>query len=133
MEYAVNPQKAALKKIMVQPLNDNYNHQNQEMNLSEIILDCKNYEDTGEMMCQVFAKKINGRFEPASEAVLLKLTSEEMEMNTTDISNSKCPGFDYFLELFILQDFYNDLEKLEEYKSDIEKVKRIIYYAEFDA
>jgi hypothetical protein len=103
------------------------------MNLSEIILECKNYEDSEEMMYQIFAKKINGRFESNSEAILLKLTLEEMEINTADISNSKCPGFDYFLELFILQDFYKDLEKLEEYKLDIEKVKRIIYYAEFDA
>jgi hypothetical protein len=103
------------------------------MSLSEIILECKNYEETEEMMHQIFAKKVDGKFEPNSEAILLKLTLEEMEMNTTKISDSKCPGFDYFLELFILQDFYNDLEKLEEYKSGIEKVKRIIYYAEFDA
>ncbi len=103
------------------------------MNLTEIILGCMNYEDTEEMMHQVFVKKTNGKFEPNSEAILLKLTLEEMEMNTVEISNSKCPGFEYFLELFILQDFYKDLEKLEEYKSVAAKVQRIIYYVEFDA
>lgn len=72
--------------------------------LSEAILNCKNYNDT-----------------------------EEMEMQLSIIAETKCPGFEYFLEIFVLQDFYDDLVRLEEFKSDTKKVEQIIHYAEFDA
>ena len=81
----------------------------------------------------VFAKKTKDKFEPHSEAKVLGLTIEEIEMNLIDIQNAKCPGYDYFLEMNIIQDFFDDIKNLEEYKSDDDKVKRIIYYAEFDA
>jgi hypothetical protein len=103
------------------------------MNLKEIILRCNQYEDSDELIHMVFAKKVNEKFESNSEAKVLQLTLEEMEMNLADIQNSKCPGFDYFLEMNILQEFYADIRNMKEYKSDEEKVKRIIYYAEFDA
>jgi hypothetical protein len=88
------------------------------MILSEIILGCKKYIDSDEFMYQVFAKKIDDKFDANSEAVALKLTLEEMEMDLADISNSKCPGFDYFLEGYILQDLYKGLEQLDEYRTD---------------
>jgi hypothetical protein len=103
------------------------------VNLSEVILGCLKYEDSDESMRQVFAKKINGRFEPNSQAVILELTLEEMEMDLVKISGSKCPGYDYFLELYILQDFYRNIKDLKEFITDQDIVKRIIYYAEFDA
>jgi len=85
------------------------------------------------MMHIVFARKVDNRFLPNSDAIVLELTLEEMEMDLIDISNSKCPGYEYFLEMFILQDFYDDLQNLEEYKLDEKKVEGVIYYAEFDA
>ncbi|GGH27407.1 hypothetical protein FAZ19_18955 [Sphingobacterium alkalisoli] len=103
------------------------------MNLKTIILDCNLYEDSDEFMHMVFAKKQNDKFELYSEATVLRLTLDEMEMNLIDIRNSKCLGFDYFLEMNIIQDFYADIRNSEEYKTDDEKVTRIIYYAEFDA
>ncbi|MBX7225131.1 MAG: hypothetical protein K1X55_03815 [Chitinophagales bacterium] len=103
------------------------------MDLKEAILQCNQYEDTDEFMHLVFAKRLNDRFEIYSEATVLKLTLDEMEMNIADIQNFKCPGFDYFLEMSIIKDCYADIQKSVEYKSDDEKVKRIIYYAEFDA
>lgn len=103
------------------------------MDLKETILQCNKYEDSDEFMHMVFAKRLNDRFESYSEATVLKLTLDEMEMTLTDIRNSKCPGFDYFLEMNIIQDFYADIQNSEEYKSEDEKIKRIIYYAEFDA
>lgn len=103
------------------------------MNLKDVILNCNQYEDSDELMHMVFAKKQNDKFEAYSEAMVLQLILDEMEMNLKDIRNSKCPGFEYFLEMNIIQDFYADIQNLEEYKSDDEKVKRIIYYAEFDA
>jgi hypothetical protein len=103
------------------------------MILREAIINCRNYEDTEEMMHSIYAKRIDGKFQPNSEALILELTIEEMEMKWNEISQEKCPGFDYFLEMFVLKDLYDDLIRIEEYKSDIKKVERIIYYAEFDA
>lgn len=103
------------------------------MNLKEVILNCNRYEDSDEFMHMVFAKMENDKFEATSEATVLQLTLDEMEMNLADIRDSKCPGFEYFLEMNIIQDFYEDIRLMEEYRLDDEKVKRIIYYAEFDA
>ena len=103
------------------------------MNLTDVILNCNQYEDSDEFMHMVFAKKQNDKFKSYSEAMVLRLTLDEMEMKLIDIRNSKCPGFEYFLEINIIQDFYADIRTMEEYKTDDEKVKRIIYYAEFDA
>jgi hypothetical protein len=103
------------------------------MNLKDVILNCNRYEDSDEFMYMVFAKKENDKFTGASEATVLQLTLDEMEMNLVDIRDSKCPGFEYFLEMNIIQDFYEDIRLMEEYKLDDEKVKGIIYYAEFDA
>jgi len=103
------------------------------MILSKAILNCKNYEDTEEIIHSIFAKRIDGKFRPASEALVLELTLEEAEFNWTEIAKIKCPGFEYFLEIFLLQDFYDDLLELEEFKSDYKKVDRIIRYVEFDA
>jgi hypothetical protein len=105
----------------------------EEMILSEAILNCNDYSDTEETMYSVYAKRIDGKFQPDSEALILELTLEEMEMKWSEIAKMKCPGFDYFLEMFVLKDFNDDLLNLKEFKSDIKKVERIIYYAEFDA
>ena len=103
------------------------------MNLREVILNCDQYADSEELMHMVFAKRTNDAFEHLAEAKVLTLTLEEMEMKLTDIQSSKCPGYDYFLEMYIIQDFFADIKGLEAFKSDDEKVNRIIYYAEFDA
>ena len=68
------------------------------MTLKEVILNCNQYEDSDEFMHMVFAKKLNDSFESLSEAKVLRLSMDEMEMKLTDIQNSNCPGFDYFLE-----------------------------------
>ena len=103
------------------------------MNLKKVILNCNQYEDSDEFIHMVFAKKLNNRFESHSEAMVLRLTLPEMEMNLKEIRNSKCPELDYFLEMNIIRNIYAGIRNLEEYKLDDEKVKRIIYYAEFDA
>lgn len=103
------------------------------MTLSEAILNCKNYNDTEEIIHSIFAKRNNGKFLPNSEALVVALTPEEMEIKLHLIAETKCPGFEYFLEIFVFQDFYDDLSKNKEFNSDAKKVERIIYYAEFDA
>lgn len=102
------------------------------MTLKDAIVHCIQYEDSDEFMHMVFAKKINDKFESHSEAMVLRLNLSEMEMQLIDIQNSKCPGLEYFLEMNIIQDFYSEIGRIEKYRSDDEKVKRIIYYAEFD-
>lgn len=63
------------------------------------------YKDTEESMYSIYAKRINGKFQPDSESLVLKLTIEEMEMKSIEVAEEKCPGFDYFLEMFVLKDF----------------------------
>ena len=103
------------------------------MKLKEIILSAFEFEDTDDHTHQIYAKRINGKFEPASEARMQKLTEDELELKIKEYADTNCPGFDYFLELYILQEFLTDLQNLKEYRSDEAKVNRIIYYAEFDA
>lgn len=103
------------------------------MSLKNILLNSYLHQTTEDLVSMVFAKKINNRFEADSEAVVLSFTFEEAEMNLMDLQNVKCPGFDYFLEIDLIQEIFADISTLELYKSDEEKVKRIIYYAEFDA
>lgn len=81
----------------------------------------------------VYAKKIDGRFLSSSEAILLALTGEELEMTVDEIAARKCPGFSYFLEMFLISELIQDFEN-SDVKSDVEqKIEKVIHYAEFDA
>lgn len=103
------------------------------MTLGEIILNSIHYVDD-EKIHVVFTKKINGKFSADSEAVVLLLTEEEMDNNELpEIANLHCPGYDYFLEVFIIQDFMEDLKSIKEFDSDSKIVQRVIYYGEYDA
>lgn len=103
------------------------------MTIADLILNASTYEDTEGYTFQIYAKRVNGKFQAHSEAKLFQLTEKELEMKTHDYAETHCPGFEYFLELFILQEFIKDLKNLKEYKSDQAKIDRVIYYAEFDA
>ncbi len=104
------------------------------MNLKEIILKCSSFEDTEEYINVVFAQKIGENFQPNSNAIVLDIPVEEMEnLNLQKLVEKYCPDLEYFLEMFVLQDFYNDLNQMVEYKLDEKKVERIIYFAENDA
>lgn len=99
------------------------------MNISEVISNIENLNES----LTIYAKKDDGKFINTSQAVLLELTEEEKDLNTSAIGDRYCPGFDYFLEVFIAKDIFIDLKNSGNYKSLEEKVNRIIYYAEFDA
>ena len=81
----------------------------------------------------IYAKRIDGRFQSSSEVVLLELSEEELELLTKNISEKYCPGFDYFLEGFMVKEMVQDMQLVPEYSTVDQQVKRIIYYAEFDA
>ena len=81
----------------------------------------------------IFAKKTDGKFLRSSEAVALTLTEEEEGLSNIEIANKHCPGFDYFLEVFLIKDLMYSLGTLAGYKSLEQQVDRVIHYAEFDA
>jgi hypothetical protein len=81
----------------------------------------------------IYALKIDGKFSSASQAVILELSEEEQEMKTYEIAELKRPGFDYFLELFMIQEMFEAMNAEKPRRSDDEIVNRIIYYGEYDA
>ncbi|MCS3552695.1 MULTISPECIES: hypothetical protein [unclassified Sphingobacterium] len=103
------------------------------MELKQIILNCRNYQSNDEIVSVIFAKRIEGKFQSASDAVVLEVEQEDWEIKITQIATTKYPGYEYFLEMDIAQYSYEDLLADEGYKSDDKKVEAIIHYAEFDA
>ena len=81
----------------------------------------------------VFAKKIDGKFLSNSEAIVLQLTEEESELRTNEIAEIKCPGFEYFLDAFIIKDMINDFDNSNNRVDLDERIAIIIHYAEYDA
>jgi hypothetical protein len=78
----------------------------------------------------LYVKRIDGQFLFQSEVTILKLTEEELEWRTFEVTEKKCPGFEYFLEVFLINEIIEDFEKNESIEA---KCKRLIHYAEFDA
>jgi hypothetical protein len=99
------------------------------MTLSEVIL----YIDEQNNEAIIFAKKINGTFFPTSEVVLVELEKEEQGLPTNEITKTYCPGYDYFLEVFLVKDMVEDVNNSVGYKPLNQQIDRIIHDAEFDA
>lgn len=99
------------------------------MTIKEIIA---NIHDQNEE-AMIFAKRVDGKFLPSSEAVIIELNEEEKDWKTYEIAKKHCPGFDYFLEVYLVKDMVEDMKTTVGYKSMDQQVDRIIYYAEFDA
>ncbi|MET4105222.1 hypothetical protein [Hymenobacter sp. UYP22] len=81
----------------------------------------------------VFVKKVNGKVVPDSAAVLVEVPEEEEDWKTDQMASKYCPGFEYFLEVFLIKDMVHGLKGMAGYKTLDQQVKRIIHYAEFDA
>ena len=99
------------------------------MTLRELIsnIDHQNEEAT------IFAKKVDGKFSPTSEAVVIEIDEDELQTPTQEIAEKQCPGFDYFLEVFLVKEVIENLGTTVGYKSLEKQVERIILYAESDA
>jgi hypothetical protein len=81
----------------------------------------------------IYAKLINGEFDAGSEVVFLELTEQEIDLPTKDISEMKCPGYDYFLEISLIKELVEDFLSTESI-IDIKKVvERVLHYKEYDA
>jgi len=81
----------------------------------------------------IYAKKIDGKFLANSKALVLQLTEAESGLRIKEITELKCPGYDYFLEINIIKELIDDLTDLNNDISLDEKITAIIYYAEYDA
>jgi len=78
----------------------------------------------------LYVKRIDGQITSDSDVTILNLTEEELEWKTSKVTEKKCPGFEYFLETFLIKEIIGDLNKNESLES---KCNRLIHYAEFDA
>lgn len=96
------------------------------MRLIEVIENIKKIDEEEVL----YVKRIDGQFSFESETVILRLTEEELEWKTFAVTAKKCPGFDYFLEIFLINEIIEDLEKNESLEK---KCTRLIHYATFDA
>jgi hypothetical protein len=99
------------------------------MNVRDVILASPTIDED----LVLYAKRTNGKLLPSSEAVLLKLTDEEQDMQTVEVADRKCPGFSYCMEIFLIQEMMQDLDGLPEQMDSDRKVDRVIYYIEYDA
>ena len=81
----------------------------------------------------IYAKKVDSKFHSHSEVVLLELSEEDLELPTKEVAEKHCPGYDYFLEGFMVKEMVQDMRLVPEYETLEKQVDRIIYYAEFDA
>ena len=97
------------------------------MNIGEVISKISELDSLDDYLV-IFAKRIDGKFTRLSEAVLLELTEEEMDLKISETINRYCPGFDYFIEVLVVEDMI-----LDKSSSIEQKIERVIYYAEFDA
>lgn len=97
--------------------------------LQEVLADITSFSEES----PIFALRIAGEFRPESKAVVLDLTEEELDLPTTEMAALKCPGLDYFLDVFIVQEMVADFSNSSRPVPLAERVAAIIHYAEYDA
>lgn len=78
----------------------------------------------------LYIKRIDGDFSRESEVVILNLTEEELEWKTFEITEKKCPGFEYFIEAFLIKEFIENVAP--QYPNFEKKCDRLIHYVAFD-
>lgn len=99
------------------------------MSLTEIIAGIDSHNEEA----MIFAKKTDGKFLPSSEAMLIEVDDEETGLSTHALSEKYCPGFHYFLEVYLVKEVIDNLKTTVGFISLEQQVQRIINYAEFDA
>lgn len=101
------------------------------MKLFEIIQTINTFDRDG----IIFLQRIDHLFHSKSDAVVMLLTDEELEMNVDEFAASRCPGKSYFLEISLAQeilqgwaDNHNGQPPTTEQACEC-----VIHYAEYDA
>ena len=98
------------------------------MKLKEVISNIDNIDEESFL----YAKRINLKFSTESRCVILELNEKELEWKTNEVTERKCPGHEYFMEVFLIKEFLKDLLE-QEYPTLDQKIERLIHYVEFDA
>ncbi|MBD9478104.1 hypothetical protein [Pseudoxanthomonas sp. PXM02] len=65
------------------------------MNLSEAFRQFTTFPDDG----IIFAERVGGVFRPDSRCVVLVLSDEQLQLQTSVVAAQLAPGFEYFLEV----------------------------------
>jgi len=101
------------------------------MTILQIAARLDEYQEDG----VIFAELVNGVFTGDSNAVVLTLSEEELVQNTSEVSNNRCPGLEYCLEIGIAKDARNVWSRWREGQGPIatEIAEAICHKANFDA
>lgn len=91
------------------------------MTLEEVILDADRFPESG----LIFAERMAGEFSPASRAVVLELTDDELRRPTAEIAAARAPGMEYFLEVNVASEVAAARPG--------RPVEAVLYYAKNDA
>ena len=70
------------------------------MNVGDVIIDNKSINEN----LVLYAKRIDGKLLPSSEAILLELAEDEHNIGTKELESIKCQGFTYCMEMFLMQE-----------------------------
>lgn len=98
------------------------------MNLSETIYKLENSTPETFIFVKALSEKINGE----TDALLLELSEEELELPLREVAKKRAPGYKYFLEAFLVKEIVDDWEvRYGESKKD-DLLKTIINYAKND-
>jgi len=81
----------------------------------------------------VFAKSIDGEFQATSSVALVELTEDEKSLPTVKIAKLKCPGYEYFMEVFLIKEFVGDLLAANPRMEIQDRVAQLIDYVKYDA
>lgn len=79
----------------------------------------------------LYVNRIDGEFSSESEVKILNLTEEELEWKPIDVTEKKCPGFEYFIEAGVIKEFMQDVSSQNITLQ--KKCTRLIQYVELDA
>jgi hypothetical protein len=101
------------------------------MNLREVIQNIGSFDEEG----SIFALKFNGKYSASSEAEVLEMSDDELQLPTAEVAEQRCPGKSYFLEVFLVKEFLEDWATNHNGKqpSIEEACDCLIYYAENDS
>jgi len=83
----------------------------------------------------IYARRVDGEFVPASEAVVVTVPLEQVQTSAADIAARHCPGFDYCLEIFIARDAVEVWSRWRDGQqpTSVERADAVCYKANNDA
>jgi hypothetical protein len=99
----------------------------QKMTIKQLVQDINSIEN---IYSVAFGKKIDGEFTRDSEVIIAEIDEESDEDAAKSVLQQN-PDFSYFLELFLIKEMAENLQK--DYDNIDKITDRIIHYAKYDA